>query len=149
MRTIWKKGISRVATIAIVAVVLVVGVAGAYLAFNRAGGPSVTSSPSTSKVTVILPQGVGANTSLNFEPVEITIVVDVNNTVVWMDQDASASHTVAALSVPPGAVKFDSGTSKLLQQGSTFAVTLTVAGTYTYDCSLHPAWMKGTIIVKA
>ena len=148
MRTIRRKAISRVATIAVVAVVLIVGAAGVYLAFNRPTGPSATSSPSTAEVTVILPQGVGTNESLNFVQAEITVVVGVNNTIMWVDQDASASHTVTALFVPAGAVKFDSGTSKLLQKGSTFTVTLTVPGTYTYDCSIHPAWMQGTITVK-
>ena len=148
-----RKGISQTVIIVIVVVVLVVS-AGAYVAFNQGGrsetnSSTVTQGPlSISQVTVLIPADVGTNKSLNFEPATITVVVGVNNTIVWVDQDSSASHTVTALSVPAGATKLDSGTSQLLNDGSTFTVTLTLPGTYTYDCSIHPAWMRGTIIVK-
>jgi len=37
--------------------------------------------------------------------------------------------------------------SPLLSQGQTFAQKFTTAGTYDYNCSIHPS-MKGKIIVK-
>ena len=33
--------------------------------------------------------------------------------------------------------------------GATFTQTLTIAGTYQYECSLHPTNMHGTIIVRS
>lgn len=94
---------------------------------------------------IAIPFGVGSIESLNFQPSGITVVVGVNNTIVWNDLDAE-QHTVTSLSVPAGAAKFDSG---ILNQGQTFTVTLTVPGTYRFYCTIHPTWMRGTIVVKA
>ena len=109
---------------------------------------NASASSTVSTVIINIPAGVATNQSLNFEPASVTVVIGVNNTIEWVDHDTVAPHTVTSLTVPAGASPFDSGTSKLLENGSTFAVTLTVAGTYTYHCTLHPQWMKGTILVK-
>jgi plastocyanin len=93
---------------------------------------------------IIMPAGVGASSVLNFSPVNATVVVGVNNTIVWTNED-TASHTVVSRSVPPGAQPFQSG---VMAQGDKFNVTLTVPGVYSYFCSIHPAWMKATIVVK-
>ena len=103
------------------------------------------SSQSNKSVSVILPIGVGSNPNLNFKPANIVIVIGVNNTVQWVDQD-STPHTVTSTSVPTGANAFDSGTIKL---GDTFSLTFAVPGTYRYDCTFHPGWMVGSIVVKA
>jgi plastocyanin len=87
---------------------------------------------------------VGVNQSLNFLPATITVVAGVNNTIVWTNQDP-IPHTVTSTAVPTGASSFDSST---MNQGQTFKLTLTVPGTYQYYCSIHPNWMKATIIVK-
>lgn len=145
------KGISRATGIAIVIVVLVVGAAGIYLALGSIRPSSTSSSATTkvsstiTKVTVILPPRVGSNTSLNFEPAKITVVISINNTIVWVDKDP-IPHTVTSTSVPNGAKAFD---SKTINDGDTYTQTLTVPGTYEYYCTFHPGWMKGTIIVKA
>ena len=80
---------------------------------------------------------------MNFVPSTIKVVVGVNNTITFMNQD-STSHDIASTSVPSGASSFDSGT---MAQGATFKVTLTVAGTYQFHCTFHPSWMQGTIVV--
>ena len=98
--------------------------------------------PGPTNVTV--PLGTGDNESMNFLPANVTVVVGVNNTIVWSNLDP-AQHNVVATSVPAGAQRFRSG---LLNQGQTFTVTLTVPGTYRYLCSIHPDWMRGTIVVK-
>ena len=92
----------------------------------------------------MIPFGVGENESLNFQPSSLIVVVGVNNTIVWNDLDAE-QHTVTSMSVPTGASKFDSG---ILNQGQTFTLTLTVPGTYRFYCTIHPTWMRGTIVVK-
>ncbi|MDA4125257.1 MAG: cupredoxin domain-containing protein [Thaumarchaeota archaeon] len=123
-------------TIAIIGVVIIIAVAaGAYYFF--------TSRPRTVPVTI--PNGISSNQTLNFTPKAITVVVGVNNTIQWTNQD-SAAHTVTSTSIPSGASSFDSGN---LNAGATFTVTLTTPGTYHYLCSIHPAWMIATIIVKS
>jgi plastocyanin len=106
---------------------------------------STTTSPSAQPKTVYvsLPDGVGTNQASNFQPPTITLVIGVNNTVVWTNNDG-APHTVTATSVPSGATKFDSGN---LSPGATFTYTFTAPGTYKYDCTYH-FWMQGTIIVN-
>ena len=105
------------------------------------GPPPVTAQ---GVANIVMPPGVGASSSLNFSPANATVVVGINNTVVWTNQD-TAAHTVVSQSVPPGAQPFKSG---VLSKGDTFNVTLTVPGVYDYYCSIHPSWMKATIVVK-
>lgn len=118
----------------------------AYLVLDLQGPPpGASASTAESGVTVIIPNGVGSNQSINFEPAKITVVVGVNNTVRWVEDDP-VPHTVTSTSVPEGANSFDSAN---MDKGATFSVTLTTPGTYQYDCTYHPGWMKGTIIVIA
>ena len=132
------------------AFMLVVGILVASIFVFRLQPPLATSPPPQTSAqagiaSIIMPDGVGSNTALDFSPANATVVMGVNNTVVWTNQDVSP-HTVVSKSVPPGAASFS---SPILQTGDTFNVTLTVAGTYHYFCSLHPAWMQATIVVKA
>lgn len=107
--------------------------------------PASISTSSQGAVNVILPNEVGSNPSLNFKPANIVLVIGVNNTVQWVDQDPTP-HTVTSTAVPAGAKAFDSGTINL---GGSYTVTFTVPGTYKYYCTFHPGWMVGTIVVKA
>ena len=50
-----------------------------------------------------------------------------------------------SLSIPAQAKAWNSG---IMNQGQSFTVTLTVPGTYKYNCSIHPDWMFGTIQVN-
>jgi plastocyanin len=96
----------------------------------------------------------GSTTLYGYSPLTITVVVGVNNTVVWRNND-TAIHTATSSTSAPG--PFNSrcldglGVSCSPGQGSgssTYQFTFTVAGTYTYNCLYHP-WMQGTIIVKS
>jgi len=72
------------------------------------------------------------------------LFVDVGETITWYNSD-TASHTVTSgtpTSGPDG--NFDSG---YITSGSTFSVTLTQPGTYTYFSMMHP-WAIGKIIVQ-
>ncbi len=89
-------------------------------------------------VVVVIPNGASANLHLGFEPAKITIVIGVNNTVVWKNED-SDWHT-AHSNIP----EFNSG---LIQAGDSFTHTFQRAGTYPYHCDPHP-WMTGVVIVK-
>jgi len=102
------------------------------------GTISVRSGGSAS-VQVIIPAGTGSNTHQTYQPSIITIVLGVNNTVTWVNNDGVA-HTVTASDS-----SFDSGP---LEAGSSWSHTFTAVGTYQYSCSYH-SWMKGTVVVKA
>ena len=103
--------------------------------------PSSASPPETVRVSI--PDGVASSSSSNFQPGTITLVIGVNNTVVWTNND-SAPHTVTATSVPYGETKFSSGN---MNSGTTFTYTFKAPGTYSYQCSYH-YWMQGTIVVE-
>ena len=130
-----KSGRSKWIAIGVVVVVIVVGLA--YF-FQWGPGPTIT------RVTVVMPNGVASNANLNFQPSTITVVIGVNNTVVWTNMDATA-HTVVNSTAP---LAFGSSTS-LISAGQTFSYTFSVPGTYNYFCNIHPTNMRATVIVKA
>lgn len=76
-----------------------------------------------------------------FSPATITVVMNVNNTVVWTNNDA-ALHTVTPVT---GATWGSPGLG--LTQGQTYQYTFPAEGTYQYRCNYHPG-MQGTVIVK-
>lgn len=103
-----------------------------------------------STVTVSMPigAGVGPSAAPGYSPGNITVVIGVNNTVVWTNNDTNnggTDHTVTSKSVPAGAASFDSG---IMKEGATFSQTFTVPGTYEYHCTIH-SWMQGSVIVLA
>ncbi|MFI5421759.1 MAG: cupredoxin domain-containing protein [Nitrososphaerales archaeon] len=73
-----------------------------------------------------------------FSPDNITVVLGVNSTVIFTNNDYSV-HTVN----DRGGV-FASG---LMNSGDTYSFTFQKPGTYTYHCIIHP-FMVGTIVVK-
>jgi len=94
----------------------------------------------TGGVSVAINSGSALNTtSTYFFPTTITVVIGVNNTVIWTNDD-SAEHTVTATNH-----SFNSG---FIEPDQSFTYTFTNPGTYTYYCTIHP-WMKGTVIVRA
>ena len=110
-----------------------------------------TSSP---KTVIHIPKGAGVPppnwvdfrnlTSPTFHyPVNITVVIGVNNTIEWVNDDNQA-HTVTSLQVPTGASTFN---SEFVFPGKTFMLTLTVPGVYKYVCAWHN-WLAGQITVK-
>jgi plastocyanin len=48
----------------------------------------------------------------------------------------------------PHNVTFSNATSNNRSAGETFARTFDTAGTFTYQCTLHPPTMQGTVIVQ-
>jgi len=89
--------------------------------------PPVATAQATTNVTI---------KNFSFNPSSITVVIGVNNTVTWTNED-TVTHTVTAdngsfgSSVPPG---------------TTFTHTFTTAGVFAYHCSIH-TYMKGTVKV--
>jgi plastocyanin len=104
---------------------------------------SSSSSAAANALMVSIPKGSGLPSGApGFAPDNITLVIGVNNTVTWTNNDTVA-HTVTSTSVPSGAVSFNSGNMVV---GDTFTYTFTVPGVYQYDCIYHP-WMTATITV--
>jgi plastocyanin len=139
-----KPGTFTIVGITAVALVIALSV-GAVLVLRLTPPPYVGGTSSVAGFQIVMPPGVGANKKLNFSPPNVTLVIGVNNTIVFVNQDTQP-HTATSTAVPKGATSFN---SQNMNQGQAFAVTLTVPGEYKYDCAYHPDWMKGTIIVKA
>ena len=67
------------------------------------------------------------------------VTIKTGDTVTWTNQDTE-QHTVSS----------DSGNelnSPVMENGQTYSHTFTVAGTYTYHCSIHPS-MKARVTVE-
>jgi plastocyanin len=151
----------RLVALVLIAVCIMPAIIAAELAFpglqpkfqvsSPSGGsssPSGGGSTSIAGVKIIIPNGVNLNHALNFQPSTITLVIGVNNTVTWINQDTT-DHTATFSSVPSG-VQAASVSAGDIPPGTSFGpITFTVAGTYLYHCQFHPGWMRGTIIVKA
>jgi plastocyanin len=76
-----------------------------------------------------------AITNFSFEPAQVS--VPVGTTVKWTNKD-NVPHTVTSATRD-----WDSGS---LSIGQSFSHTFTQAGTFAYQCTVHPT-MKGTITV--
>lgn len=134
-------------TLSAVALLVLVGVAAALVIPLQPQLPK-TLSCSTGLACVIMPTNAALD---NFDPVNMTVVLGVNSTVQWTNKD-SVAHTVVVCPVGGGQECAPSAalvSSPLLNSGDTFEVTFNSTGTYHYFCSIHPATMKGTILVVA
>ncbi len=90
---------------------------------------------------IVIPQAVGTA----FLVPKLTVVVGVNNTVGWDDQDTTYTHVVSSESVPPGSDYWDFN----MTAGQSDCVKLTVPGSYGYEIGFSPITYFGQITVKA
>lgn len=106
------------------------------LALPAAASASVGSSAGDATSTAM--QYAGASVSIvDFAFSPSYVEIPAGGSVSWYNA-GGAPHTVTSTS---GA--FDSGT---ISPGGGYGVTLTVPGTYSYYCAIHPS-MGGTIVV--
>ena len=117
------------------------GAVGVFQVTNSSSiSSTVTGSKSSSGPQVSIQQGSATNaTSTYYSPPTLTVVIGINNTVTWVNNDI-APHTVTSTQG-----SFDSG---IMNPGESWTHTFTTVGTFTYRCTLHP-WMTGTIIIKS
>lgn len=71
-----------------------------------------------------------------------TVNAHVGDKIKWVWDNGF--HTTTSTGVPSGA---DTWNAPLQTAGASFTYTLNVAGNYTYECSVHPTLMQGTITV--
>lgn len=126
-----------------------------YPSSNSSEISAAFSSNSTDSV-VVIPKGASTPSSgKNFEPSTIRVVIEVNNTVMWTNNDEIVSSVVADNSgVDPdfaAATQFTLGiipanATNYMQPGKSFQFTFNKPGEIPYYDILHP-WMQGTVIV--
>lgn len=76
--------------------------------------------------------------AFGFGPTKATVVIGVNNTLVWTNEDP-VLHTVTDRQGGFGSAN--------LKTSQSFNFTFTTPGVYNYFCKLHPL-MEGQVIVK-
>jgi plastocyanin len=120
---------------------IVLVVTSLFIGFGRSellqAGQTTTVAPVT--VIVIIQKGSDADPRLGFMPVEIHLIIGVNNTVTWKNEDTDW-HT-AHSNIP----EFD---SRMIQPGGSFTHTFLKPGIFPYHCDPHP-WMTGKITVSS
>jgi plastocyanin len=97
--------------------------------------------------SIMMPSNAAA---VNFNPSNVTVVLGTNSTILWTNLD-TVEHTVVVCPVGGGPVCPTSSAvaaSPVLSKGDTFTVILNSSGVYHFYCSIHPATMRGTIVVK-
>jgi plastocyanin len=99
----------------------------------------LTTTVAGNAINVSIAQGAANPSSKGYAPDNLTVVIGVNNTVTWTNDDSSI-HTVTA-----NDGSFDSG---YLNPGDSYTHTFTAPGVYEYHCQLHP-WMVGYVTVLA
>jgi len=81
----------------------------------------------------------------NFSPAARTTTT--GSSITFVNKEATI-HNIVSATIPAGAAAFASGTMPL---NDTFAVNLTITGTYNYFCTIHgtaTTGMRGTITVN-
>ena len=99
----------------------------AFAGLSAPSIPPVAAAQSSTNVTI---------KNFSFNPGSITVVIGVNNTVTWTNMD-TVTHTVTA---------DDGSFNGSIPAGATFTHTFTIAGNFSYHCSIHK-FMKGTVNV--
>jgi plastocyanin len=139
------RSLTTLAAAAAAAVLLVSGCSGSSPAPQ--GSPSITFGPDVSTTPGMAghgmtgapaaPQGANAVGITNFAFVPATLTVPVGATVTWTNHDGDP-HTIAA-----GDGSFH---SPGMDTNATYSSTFPTAGTFDYNCWIHP-FMHGTVVV--
>ncbi len=107
-----------------------------FLALALLPALALSQNPQTVTVTIVNGARIQSNAP-GFFPQNVTVVIGVNNTVVWFNNDTTV-HTVTSNSK-----LFDN----TLKPGNSTQYTFTSPGVYPYHCTIHN-WMVGYVIVK-
>ncbi|CUR51374.1 Putative blue (Type 1) copper containing protein [Nitrosotalea devaniterrae] len=102
----------------------------------------------TSVSTIIIPKGSSDPSSgKNYEPRYLLVVLGVNNTVRWINEDDLPGAIVADTDNQPDPL-FEKGpySNGVIMSGKSFNFTFTKIGEYQYDTEPHP-WLYGWVLV--
>ncbi|HET9613936.1 MAG TPA: cupredoxin domain-containing protein [Candidatus Limnocylindrales bacterium] len=107
--------------------------------------PGGSIDPNAPVVTVTAPSGAATT---GFDPTTLTAKANTAFTLTFDNQDPTAPHNIvisdpSGAAVPMGDTSFFQGPQK-----KSYAVPALKAGTYTFQCQVHPSTMKGTLEVK-
>ena len=119
-------------------------------AFLWLGIRSQSSTP-VSAATVFIEVGDFWFCNSSFEGGDCEIKIDVGDSVTWVFDSASATHTTTECTGSCGSVignpasrEWDSGP----RTGGTFERPFNSPGTFQFQCNIHPGLMRGTITVN-
>jgi plastocyanin len=104
-----------------------------------------TSGAQNGVVFVRMPVGAGTTAVPGYNPSTITVVIGVNDTVEWTNNDTTTHHTVTPGNQPVGG-PWVIGSGDMAPRDS-YKFQFTVPGTYSYKCDYH-SLMMGTVVVK-
>ena len=110
--------------------------------FLSLAGVLLAAGPAAAQTPVRVPVGDLWFCDSSNENGTCTTEIGVGDSVLWDFSDASLPHTSSSVD---GSL-WDSGT---INDGSTFQFTFSEAGTFAYQCNIHPAQMQGQIVVTA
>jgi plastocyanin len=109
-----------------------------YLALIGSSVNAAVMAQSNAALVQIVPNA-STMTTLAYDPDVIKVVIGVNNTVVWRNND-NVAHTATGINF----TGFNTGN---IEPGASASYTFNTAGTYPYHCLYHTG-MVGTVIVK-
>ncbi|MHB8547377.1 MAG: cupredoxin domain-containing protein [Nitrosotalea sp.] len=107
-----------------------------------------SSNASSNVSTVIIPKGSSDPSSgKNYEPRYLLVVLGVNNTVRWINEDDMPNTIVTDTNNQPDPL-FEKGpySKGVIMSGKSFNFTFTKIGEYQYDTEPHP-WLYGWVVV--
>jgi hypothetical protein len=125
---------SRISYLVVVLTVAAALALGLYL-YGGLGGTSLPPETPEKTLVRIVPGSFSSAQRDNFVPKLVRVVVGVNSTVVWVNEDTEWHD-----------VRGSGFQSPRLEPGQRYSFTFTAPGEYRYTCTPHP-WMSGVIIV--
>ena len=147
METEEQTGAPKAVLLTLALVMVVVGAALAGIFIFRLQPAIVNTVATQAGVgSIIMPSNAA---TVNFFPINATVVMGTNNTVIWTNDD-TVPHTVVVCPAGGGSLCPQSSAiavSATLLHGDAFQVIFNATGTYHYYCSIHPNVMRATIVV--
>jgi len=122
-----------------------------YLNALTGGGAGGSAAPGASidanapVVTVTAPSGAATT---GFDPTTLEAKADTAFTLKFDNQDATAPHNVVILNADGSTVAMGDTTFFSGPKVKEYAVPALKAGSYPFECQVHPTTMKGTLEVK-
>lgn len=127
------------------ALVAAIGLGPTAWAYEASANAVSTSAGSTETRLETSARAAGAVSIGDFFYQPSTVTIAAGETVTWTN-GSGTPHTTTSTNPRGAPGGWDSGT---LSRGGTFAQTFTSPGTFTYQCNIHGAIMRGTITVTA